>query len=45
MRDLILSRREKLAAEGLDAGALAGQVREVDASAILRAFAGQAERA
>jgi GMP synthase (glutamine-hydrolysing) len=45
MRDLILSRREKLAAEGLDAGALAAQVREVEASAILRAFAGQAERA
>jgi GMP synthase (glutamine-hydrolysing) len=45
MRDLILSRRETLAAEGLDAGALAGQVREVEASAILRAFAGQAQRA
>src|SRR2546422_199620 len=45
MRDLILSRRETLATEGLDAGALAGQVREVEASAILRAFAGQAQRA
>src|SRR5207249_12244952 len=45
MRDLIHSRREKLAAEGLDAAALAAQVREVQASAILRAFAGQAERA
>jgi len=45
MRDLILSRRERLAAEGLDPGALAGQVREVEASAILRAFAGQAQRA
>jgi GMP synthase-like glutamine amidotransferase len=45
LRDLIFSRREKLAAEGLDAEALAAQVREVEASAILRAFAVQAERA
>jgi GMP synthase (glutamine-hydrolysing) len=44
MRDLILSRREKLVAEGRDAGALARQVREVDSGAILRAFADQAQR-
>ncbi|HYY53695.1 MAG TPA: gamma-glutamyl-gamma-aminobutyrate hydrolase family protein [Myxococcales bacterium] len=45
MRDLIYSRREKLSAEGLDADAIATQVREVEASAVLRAFAAQAERA
>src|SRR5919204_1662212 len=41
MRDLILSRRDRLAAEGLDAAALAAQVHEVEAGAILRAFAAQ----
>src|SRR5437667_6494871 len=45
MRDLILSRRDKLAAEGRDADALAAQVHEVEASAVLRAFAGQSEHA
>jgi GMP synthase (glutamine-hydrolysing) len=45
MRDLILTRKEKLAAEGLSAEALAGQVREVRAGEILRAFAAQAKRA
>lgn len=45
MRDLILSRRDKLAAEGRDADALAAAVREVRASDILRAFAAQAARA
>jgi len=44
MRDLILSRRDKLAAEGRDALALAAQVREVEAGAVLRAFAAQAQR-
>src|SRR6266436_8894769 len=34
MRDLILSRRDNLAAEGRDAEALARQVREVDAGAV-----------
>jgi GMP synthase (glutamine-hydrolysing) len=42
MRDLILSRREKLRAEGRDADVLASQVREVRAAEILRAFAAQA---
>lgn len=42
MRDLILSRREKLAVEGWDVEALLGEVREVDAGAILHAFASQA---
>jgi GMP synthase (glutamine-hydrolysing) len=41
MRDLILSRREKLQAEGRDADKLAAQVREVQAGEILRAFAAQ----
>jgi len=45
MRDLILSRRDKLAAEGRDALALAAQVREVEAGAVLRAFAAQAQQA
>ena len=45
MRDLIASRKEKLAAEGRDAQALARQVREVQAGALLRAFADQARRA
>ena len=44
MRDLILSRRDKLAAEGRDAEVLARQVREVEAGAVLRAFAEQAQR-
>jgi GMP synthase (glutamine-hydrolysing) len=44
MRDLIHSRRDKLAAEGVDAAALGQRVREVDAGAILRAFAEQARR-
>ncbi len=44
MRDLILSRRDKLAAEGRDAEAIARQVREVEAGALLRAFAKQAQR-
>jgi GMP synthase (glutamine-hydrolysing) len=42
MRDLIESRRDKLQAEGLDATALAAQVRDVRAGEILRAFAEQA---
>jgi GMP synthase (glutamine-hydrolysing) len=45
MRDLILSRRDKLAAEGRDADAIAAQVHEVEAGEILRAFAAQAEKA
>lgn len=44
MRDLILSRRAALAAEGSDAEALAAQVHEVFAARILRAFADQAAR-
>jgi GMP synthase (glutamine-hydrolysing) len=44
MEDLILSRRDVLAREGRDADALAGQVRDVDAGAILHAFAAQAQR-
>jgi GMP synthase (glutamine-hydrolysing) len=44
MRDLILSRRDKLTAEGRDAEALARKVHEVDAGAVLRAFAEQAQR-
>jgi GMP synthase (glutamine-hydrolysing) len=44
MRDLILSRRDKLTAEGRDADALARQVREVDAGAVLRAFSEVAQR-
>ena len=39
MRDLIQSRRDKLAAEGRDTDALAAAVHEVPAAAILRAFA------
>src|SRR3954471_9154713 len=42
VRVLILSRREKLAVEGWDVEALLGEVREVDAGAILHAFASQA---
>jgi GMP synthase (glutamine-hydrolysing) len=42
MRDLILSRRDKLEAEGLDADALAAQVHDVAAGQILHAFAAQA---
>ncbi|SRR5712691_6592652 len=42
MRDLIISRRDKLQAEGMDATALAEQVREVRAGEILRAFAERA---
>jgi GMP synthase (glutamine-hydrolysing) len=45
MRDLILSRRESIAAEGRDADALAARVHEVQAGAVLRAFAAQAQRA
>ena len=44
MRDLILSRRDKLKAEGRDADALAAQVREVQAGEVLRAFAAQAAK-
>jgi len=44
MRDLIASRSDKLAKEGKDPAALASQVREVEAGAVLRAFAAQAER-
>ena len=44
MKDLILSRRDKLAAEGRDTDALAAQVHEVQAGRILHAFAGQATR-
>ena len=42
MRDVIESRRDKLQAEGMDAKALAAQVREVRAGEVLRAFAEQA---
>jgi len=42
LRDLIASRREKIAAEGGDPDALAAQVHEVDAGKILQAFAAQA---
>lgn len=45
LRDLISSRREKLAAEGLDADAIAAKVREVDAGKVLQAFAAQARLA
>jgi GMP synthase (glutamine-hydrolysing) len=45
LRDLIFSRREKLAAEGRDADAIAARVREVDSGRILRAFAEQASAA
>ena len=41
MRDLILSRTDKLLAEGRDPLQLAAQVHEVAAGAILRAFADQ----
>jgi GMP synthase (glutamine-hydrolysing) len=43
MRDLIASRRDKLAAEGTDAAALANEVHEVSAGALLRAFAAQSQ--
>jgi len=45
MCDLIESRRDKLASEGRDAGELVEHVREVEAGAVLRAFARQALRA
>jgi len=45
LRDLILSRKEKLSAEGLDVEALVAAVHEVKASAILHAFAAQAAHA
>ncbi len=45
MRDMIASRSEQLQGEGLDAKALAAQVRETSAAAILRAFAAQASSA
>jgi GMP synthase (glutamine-hydrolysing) len=44
MRDLILSRRDKLDAEGRDPEALSARVREVEAGAVLRAFAAQAQQ-
>lgn len=44
MRDIIASRAERLASEGLDARALQAQVRDTDAAAILRAFAAQASK-
>jgi len=44
MRDLIASRRDKLAAEGTDATALQKRVRDVEAGALLHAFAAQAIR-
>lgn len=44
MRDLILSRRDQLTAEGRDADALAAAVREVDAGKILTSFEREAER-
>jgi GMP synthase (glutamine-hydrolysing) len=45
LRDLILSRKEKLAAEGRDVQALVAAVHEVKASALLHAFAAQAAHA
>jgi GMP synthase (glutamine-hydrolysing) len=45
MRDLLLSRRDKLLAEGRDPDALAARVHEVQAGRILKAFADQASRA
>ena len=45
MRDLILSRRDRIAAEGRDPDQLAAQVREVDAGKVLEAFAAQAHSA
>src|SRR3989475_4238035 len=45
MRDLILSRRDKLAAEGRDARALANEVRGVAAGAVLRGVAAPGPRA
>jgi GMP synthase (glutamine-hydrolysing) len=45
MRALILSRRGKLAAEGVDTDALAAAVRDVRAGEVLRAFALQARKA
>ena len=44
MRDLILSRRDQLAAEGRDTGALAKGVREVEAGRILKSFELEASR-
>lgn len=44
MRELIISRRDKLTAEGRDADALAAAVHEVEAGRILAAFADQAAR-
>jgi len=41
--DLIASRRDKLVAEGMDATALANDVHEVQAAALLRAFAAQSQ--
>jgi GMP synthase (glutamine-hydrolysing) len=45
LRDLILSRRDKLVAEGRDVDALVAAVHEVKATALLHAFAAQAARA
>ena len=44
MRDLILSRRDKLAAEGRDTDALAAAVRPVEAGKILKSFELEAAR-
>jgi GMP synthase (glutamine-hydrolysing) len=44
MRDLIGSRRDKLASEGMNAAAVADAVREVRAGALLHAFARQSQR-
>ena len=45
MRELLLSRRDKLLAEGRDPAALAARVHEVEAGRILEAFADQSSRA
>jgi GMP synthase (glutamine-hydrolysing) len=45
MRDLLLSRRDKLLAEGRDPDALSARVHEVEAGRILEAFADQSSRA
>ena len=45
MRELIASRADKIAAEGLDAQALVNAVRATESAALLKAFAEQARRA
>ncbi len=45
MRDLIFSREERIAAEGMNPAEIAGRVREVQAGKVLEAFAAQARRA